>query len=86
MALEALSEYELAKTTDSIIDVTAEFTTSEKNDIIELQLTNVKEKVETELQVISSHINEKGTHLSQVIFVLFIFPFRNLVGKTLQSC
>uniref|UniRef100_A0A3B5QKN4 Complement C4B (Chido/Rodgers blood group) n=1 Tax=Xiphophorus maculatus TaxID=8083 RepID=A0A3B5QKN4_XIPMA len=50
VALEALSEYELAKTTGSIIDVTAEFTTSEKNDIIELQLTNVKEKVETELQ------------------------------------
>ncbi|XP_043973497.1 complement C4-B [Gambusia affinis] len=50
MALEALSEYELAKTIDSIVDVTAEFTTPEKNDILGLELKNAAERVETDLQ------------------------------------
>lgn len=56
MALEALSEYELAKTIGSIVDVTAEFTTPGKNDILGLELKNAAERVETDLQVISSHI------------------------------
>ncbi|XP_007570073.1 complement C4-B-like isoform X1 [Poecilia formosa] len=53
MALEALSEYELAKTTGSIVDVTAEFTVPGKNDILRLELKDGKEKVETDLQKLS---------------------------------
>ncbi|XP_014911909.1 complement C4-B-like, partial [Poecilia latipinna] len=53
MALEALSEYELSKTTGSIVDVTAEFTVPGKNDILRLELKEGKERVETDLQKLS---------------------------------
>ncbi|XP_054903924.1 complement C4-B [Poeciliopsis prolifica] len=53
MALEALSEYELAKSIGSIVDVTAVFTTPGKNDVLRLELKNINEKVEKDLQILS---------------------------------
>lgn len=59
MALEALSEYELAKTDGSIIDVTAEFTAPGKNEIIKLILGSKNETVERDLQVLKTCLHYK---------------------------
>ncbi|XP_070767453.1 complement C4-B [Enoplosus armatus] len=50
MALEALSEYELKRSTSPEANLIAEFTVSGKKDIIKLVLANKKEKVETDLK------------------------------------
>uniref|UniRef100_A0A3Q2TB46 Complement C4B (Chido/Rodgers blood group) n=1 Tax=Fundulus heteroclitus TaxID=8078 RepID=A0A3Q2TB46_FUNHE len=54
MALEALSQYELNKTS-TVTEVTAEFTTPARNEIVRLNLTNHKEKVETNLQKLTGN-------------------------------
>ncbi|KAM4735658.1 complement C4-B [Anableps anableps] len=56
MALEALSEYELAKTTGSVIDLTVDFTVPGKNEIVRLELTKKGEKMETDLQKLTGKL------------------------------
>ncbi|XP_012718029.2 complement C4-B isoform X1 [Fundulus heteroclitus] len=54
MALEALSQYELNRTS-TVTEVTAEFTTPARNEIVRLALTSNGEKVETQLQKLTGN-------------------------------
>ncbi|XP_015258224.1 PREDICTED: complement C4-B-like [Cyprinodon variegatus] len=55
MALEALSEYELARPPFSIINVTAEFRIQGKSDRVKLTLAERNETVETDLEKLSGN-------------------------------
>ncbi|KAF3691807.1 Complement C4 Complement C4 beta chain [Channa argus] len=65
LALEALSEYELFRSTSPEANIIAEFTTPGKNDFVNLILENKKEKVETDLRKLAGnnivvHLTGKG--------------------------
>ena len=86
MALEALSEYELKRSSRPEANLIAEFKVPGKADRINLELTNQREKVETNLQVSESifNITPKYTHkyLNSFLDYLFFCVFcpRNFKG------
>lgn len=79
MALEALSEYELKKSSRPEANVIAEFKVPGKQDRINLEMTNQKEKVETNLKVSESifSITPEYTHkyLNSFLDYLFLVSF-----------
>ncbi|KAF7665743.1 hypothetical protein LDENG_00132690 [Lucifuga dentata] len=74
MALEALSEYELKRTTSTFTNVTAEFTVEGKKDIIKVSLENKKDSVETDLKKlignrITVHLTGNGNATLKIVKV-----------------